>query len=231
MDPAWLTGGAAVVNSAAGLLGGVFNRGLSQRDAMQAQSEFSLRHQRQQLKLAPGWEMKGLRDAGINPMLPFANGGKAAGGQGITPGIAAPVNPVAEAMQGVQAGIATALEVFRTMADVDVKKAQAGLTTAQTATERERPALVRMETELSTARDMLTRQDVAKRMIETAIAQEQLSVAEKDAVLAAIDLNLYTSGVGEIGRTLQQLGFTPSGAASAAAMLLKLFGVGQKKGK
>lgn len=227
----WFTVGAAGVSSAAGLLGGIMNRGLSQRDAMQAQSEFSLRHQRQQLKLAPGWEMKGLRDAGINPMLPYANGGSPAGGQGITPGIAAPVNPVAEAMAGVQAGIATALEVYRTMADVDVKKEQAKLTSAQTATEKERPPLVRMEVDLATAKDMLTRQDVAKRMIETAIAQEELSVAEKDAVLAAIDLDLYRSGVGEISRTLQQLGFTPGGAASAAAALLKLFGVGQRKGK
>lgn len=231
MNPAWLTGGAAAVNSAVGLFGAISNRGLSQRDAMQAQSEFGLRHQREQLLNMPRYEVMGLKRAGINPMLPYAGGGSNAGVSGMTPGITAPVNPAADAAAAIQAGIATALEVAKTLADIDVKKEQAKLTSAQATTESERPALVRMETELTTARDMLARQDVAKRMIETAIAQQNLSVAEKDAVLAAIDLDLYSSGIGEISRTLQQLGFSPGGAAGAASALLKLFGVGQRKGR
>jgi len=117
IDP-FLTGiASAGISSAAGLLGGFMNRGLSQRDAMQAQSEFALRQYRDQLKQGPRWEQQGLARAGINPMLPFAKGG-AVGPTGFTPGIAPPINPGQDFGRAVSAGLSSAGDLARTTAGV-----------------------------------------------------------------------------------------------------------------
>lgn len=114
---AWAPIAAAGVSSAAGLLGGFLNRGLSQRDAMQAQSEFALRQYRNQLKEGPRWEQQGLARAGINPMLPFARGG-AVGPTGFTPSIAPAINPGQDLGRGVSSGLSSAADIARTQAGV-----------------------------------------------------------------------------------------------------------------
>lgn len=117
MPANWFTLGAAGINSAAGLLGGFMNRGLSQRDAMQAQSEFAIEHRRKELLHSPEWEMQGLRRAGINPMLPYAKGG-APNPSGFSPGVTAPINPGQFLPQGVASGLSSAADFMRTEAQV-----------------------------------------------------------------------------------------------------------------
>lgn len=220
-----LGAGSGFASSALSLFG---KRGPSERDLMAYQHDFWRK------QVAESWprELGSMRAAGVNPMLAVSKGGAS------TPGvsIAAPVDKGTDAAKLLMAGISSALEIVRTMADAEVKTEQAKLTKAQTETEGVRPGSVLAQTardyeaaSLSSAYNAHEKQKMGKTMIEMAIAREALTVAEKDAIIAAIDVDLYRSSVGELSRTLQQLGFTPSSAAGAAGALLKLFGVGQRK--
>lgn len=231
MDPAiWsaiIGAGAGFGTSALSLLG---KRGPSERDLMWEQQrthEYGLLHN-------PSTQMRGLRAAGVNPMLPYASGGRPAGG--ITPSIAAPVDKTTDAAKLFAAGISTAVDVYRSIAEVELKREQSKLTGRQAVTEKERPGSLLAQqardyeaAQLSSAMNAHERQKMGKTMVETAIRRQELSIAEKDALIAALDVDLYTSSVGELSRYLRQLGFTPGGAAAAAGGLLKLFGVGNRK--
>lgn len=110
---------AAGISSGAGLLGGFLNRGRSQRDLMWDQAQVSEYLWDRQLRTGPEKEMEGLRRAGINPMLPYANGGSPAGAGGLAmPGIAAAVNPGQFLGPSTSSGISSAIDAFRSEATV-----------------------------------------------------------------------------------------------------------------
>ena len=123
---------AAGINSAAGLLGGFMNRGLSQRDAMAAQSDFARKDFRWQNWYGPKFEQKGLKLAGINPMLRYGKGGSMTPASFNRPGIAQPINPGMYLAQSVGQGISSAIDAVRTGAQVEQMGEQARKLSAET---------------------------------------------------------------------------------------------------
>lgn len=269
MNPLWLSGGATAVNSAAGLLGMFGSRGPSERDlmweqlkvnrsAMHAASQIGMRdwgrQWTRQMREGPSRTMAGLRRAGLNPMLAVSSvGGNSAASmqRPSTPSasVATPVNRMEPLMRGIQAGVASAMEVARTMAEIDKTK-------AETETEKRRPELLdkqsfkewtlgrlyeqqrtteaykadlmdqqRLYQNAETAR---SKQLLKLNMVETAIKKEELTAAERDAVLAVIDTELYSSSIGELARELERLGLNYNAARGLAGGLLRVLGIGNR---
>lgn len=232
--PAVIAGAASLGSSALSVLG---KRGLSEREAMWEQ----IKAHEYGLRSFPRLQMQGLRRAGVNPMLPFVRGEPTGS---IMPSIAAPVDKYKEAAEGVGKAASTAMQVYmmekqaeNIEADTNVKTETARnvrastenlaadtiRTGAQTDTERQRRSLVEAERELTSAKSDVERQRLQREIIDTAIAKEDLTVAEKDAIVAAIDIDIYESTVGEISRWLERIGVQGKAAAGMAHMLWNMF--------
>lgn len=237
--------GSAGISSASGLLGMFGQRGPSERDLMWEQakiarsnfqftSQSAYEYARKMARNSASDQVLGLKKAGLNPMMALSKGvsaPQAVSGQTGSTSIAAPVNRYEPLVKGIQFGMSSALEVARTMADIRKKE-------AETETEKVRPGSVLAQTArdyaAATQSSALTaheQQKMGRTMIQMAIDKENLTVAEKEAIIAAIDVDLYSSTVGEVARMLQQLGFAIGPAKAAAGALLKLFGVGSRGGK
>lgn len=195
---------AAGISSAAGLVGGFMNRGLSQRDLMQAQSEFALRHRRDELKFSPTWEMQGLRRAGINPMLPYSNGG-APNPSGFSPGIAAPINPGMDLAGSVSAGVSSAIDLFRTEAQVEEIEARADLLVKQALTEAEKPAHVRALTAEATAGALSKEQQARLSVFQQELTRQDIEVRTRDALIAGIHAGLWKEADEVVSAVLRKL--------------------------
>lgn len=120
-DPTtWFSGPlSAGISSAAGLLGGFMNRGLSQRDAMQAQMEFAYENWKRQLLAGPTKEIAGLRRAGVNPMLAYAKGGAGPNASFAMPSIAPPINPGMDIQRALSSGVTSAIDLYRAEGQVE----------------------------------------------------------------------------------------------------------------
>lgn len=228
----WAPVAAAGISAAASIGGGLLSRpDQSERDLMweaQKIKEYGLEHD-------PSTTMRGLRNAGVNPMLPFSKG----------PPSSAPVPSVPNRMydpvgEGVGKAGASAVQAYRVANEIERMQAETKniketnrqiratteniaantvLTTAKAQTESLQPSVIQIQNELSTAKTETERQNLQKRIIETAIAKQDLSVAEKDAVIASIDIDMYESSVGEVSRWLTNLGIKPQAAVGLAHML------------
>lgn len=243
MDPIILGSiGAAGISSAADILGGFLSRpDLSQRDLMWEQQKLV----RWGLERNPRYQVEGLRRAGLNPLLAMTKGqvqgpanisvptpyedplGKAIGKAGASAVQAFRVYNEVERMRAETENIKETNRKIR--AEIANIAANTNLVSAKAATEFENPALQRSVTELNSARSDVERQNLKKSVVETAIKQEELTMAEKDALIASLDVEFYESTIGEIVRWLKQLGFSPSGAVGAAHALWKLFHGGRRK--
>lgn len=233
--------GAAGISSAASLLGA---RGPSERDLMWNQAEVSEYLWEKSLKEGPRREVAGLRAAGVNPMLPYVRGDAGPTALSVSPGVAAPVNKYAGAGEALERGVNSAVnavlkanEIEKIKADTEVAEemprrvraeteriaSETALNTARAATEFEQPGLVVSSRELNSAKTELERQKLQREIVETAIARQDLTVAEKDAVIAAIDIDMYSSTVGEVSRWLEKLGVSPRAAVGMAHSLWNLF--------
>lgn len=228
----WSGLAAAGISAAAQIGGGFLSRpDLSERDLMwesQRVAEHGFRNN-------PRLQMEGLRSAGINPMLPFVRGEPAGGQQ---PGIPARMlDPVGEAVgragsSAVQA-FRVANEIERTRAETqNIKEtnrqiratteniaANTALTSARTISESEQPSLLNAIRDLNSAKSDRERQLLQKDIVETAIAREELTIAEKDAIVAAIDIDVYASSVGELSRWFEKLGVSGRAAVGFAHMI------------
>lgn len=101
---------AAGIQSGGSLLGGYFSAKAAKKEARKARS-----WQRNVILKESGWKMRGLRDAGLNPILaagtPFAGGGGAPG--------AAPVPDYSKVGENVARGISSALDIKRTKQEIE----------------------------------------------------------------------------------------------------------------
>lgn len=216
MNPLWLSGGAAVVNSAAGLLGMFGSRGPSERDLMWEQSkigrsdyEYTSQRNMHYAKLMPKAQMAGLRNAGVNPMLAYGNFGGDAGGKMSSPSVPSPVNRMEPLMRGLEAGVNSALAVAKTMAEIDKTKAETTLTTAKEATEIERPAEVRASVQQKLAETLNTRQRARLAVLDTELRRHDITVRKREALMAGIAAGVLEESVESLRAFVQGLGFDP----------------------
>lgn len=195
------------MNSAAGLLGMFGGRGKSERDLMWEQAkvgEWVRQKNLLGLQQSPGHVRLGLLKAGVNPMLPYANGGSGpVGAPGAMPSIAAPYNRMEPVMRGLQAGVSSALEVARTLADIDKKK-------AETKTEAERPAAVRAETEERIASTLNKRQQARLSVLDQQLRTHDIDVRAREAVIARIQAGLWNEADAVIVQALRKLKISES---------------------
>lgn len=198
------------------------NRGLSQRDAMQAQSEFALRHQREQLLNMPKYELMGLRRAGINPMLPYANGGGPNVSGSFSPGIAAPINPGQDLAQGVASGVSSAIDLYRTEAQVEEIEARADLLVRQAFTEAEKPILLRAQTQEALAGTMNKRQQARLSVFDQALRRQDIEVRTRDATIAAIQAGLWREANEVVSAVLRKLKLSESVIPSTLGLIDQL---------
>lgn len=258
MNPLWLSGGASVFNALTGFAGGLLNQGLSERDSMEAQGEIGHRYWKKQLREGPYQQRVGLEQAGINPMLPYSNGGAGPSASFSMPSAKTPPQPKQEAMRGLQAGVATALEIYRAMKEIDKieaetetedtlrdprlhvaladagsKYSQGELNAAKTATEGVLQGRLEADRVLSTARAQHTDQLFKIALVDEMISKQNFSIRAREALEAAYGIEVLNTSVGEMASKLKQLGITPDMALDVANLLLRGFrkSAPQRKGR
>lgn len=237
IDPGTATLLSGGISSATSLLGGFLSRpDLSERDLMYEQEKLRRSGVEWNNTIGRKLEVRGLKSAGINPMLPYIKGNISQ--PAVNPSIPGRMlDPVGE---GISKAGATAVQAARMYYELERMKeetrniketnrqirattnniaANTDYTSARAASERENLGLIQMQQELTTARTASERQSLQRSIVETAIAKENLTMAEKDAVVAAIDIDMYESSVGEVSRWLQNLGINPKAAVGMAHML------------
>lgn len=227
---------AAGISSASSLAGGFLSRpDHSERDLMHLQVDFDKKRAREM----PRAQVAGLRAAGINPMLPFMRGDIPSAGATAVP--ARMVDPVGEAVgksgasavqsymlakqiEKIEAETEAAKEMPRRVrAETENIASQTRLNSAKVISEGEQPALLESTRELNSARTAVERQNLQRQIVETAIKQEELTIAEKDAIVAEIDIDMYSSTVGEVSRWLEKLGIEPRAAVGMAHAFWNMF--------
>lgn len=236
IDPFFGAIGAAGISSAAQIAGGFLSRpDHSERDLMWESAKI----QEHQLRKFPKLQMEGLRSAGLNPMLAMMKG-SAAGhsavsipnrmedpvGRGVSQAGHSAAKGFEQALmfKRIAAETANIEETNRKIrAETNNIASQTILNSARTATETVQPSLIESQRELNSARNEVERQNLQKRIVETAIAKHDLTVAEKEAVIASIDIDMYSSTVGEVSRWLEKLGIEPRAAVGMAHALWNLF--------
>lgn len=199
---------AAGVSSAAGLAGGFLNRGLSQRDAMQAQSEFALRHQREQLLNMPRYEVQGLKRAGINPMLPYANGGGPSTSGSFTPGIAAPINPGFDLGASVGRGVSSAIDMKRTNSQVALQGSQVSEIAARINEINARTDLTKQQRENATVELRRIFADTMLKNAQGVLSSEQIKTlqAQRELIQSQAAVSKWTQLVEEARARMAKAG-------------------------
>lgn len=247
IDPFFTGLAAAGVASAADIAGGFFSRpDQSQRDLMWEGEKIGRSNyywkQAEDIKLSrrlPSIQMDALRRAGLNPILGYTKGqlpqantqfNASSAPQPYTDPMGAAVSragnsavkafAVANEIEKMRAETKNIIETNRQIrATTENIAANTDYVSAKAVSERENVGLITLQQELTSAKTDLERQNLQKQIIETAISKEDLTVAEKDAVVAAIDIDMYSSTVGEVSRWLEKLGISPQAAVGMAHML------------
>lgn len=143
-DLATIQGGLNAASSAASLLGGLFGgKGKSQSDMMEEQVAWNYH----QAEFLPAYQVKGMRRAGLNPMLMATKGVP----QGPMPSQSAQDDRTV----GIQKASAMAV-IANQAAQARLYEAQAKNVEAQTETEKHRPPLVQAQTLTEAERPRLT---------------------------------------------------------------------------
>lgn len=221
----WGPVAAAGITSAAGLLGGFMNRGMSQRDAMWMQNEVARNYADWSAKHLPKAQMLGLKKAGINPMLPYANGGSPPIQQ-MTPSIAPAINPGEDLAQGVSSGVSSAIDLFRSegqvakmFAEIDNIVANTGLTEQQTVNATAEQRRIFADEVLKIGQAVLNSEQVTllqtnRELLESQIAinkwrelyeKSHSELAAAGVPLAEADAEFYQSRFGEFLRWLERM--------------------------
>lgn len=241
--PAIIGAGISSAAALAGSIGGGFlsRADHSQRDLIWEQMRANDWWWSKQLKEGPTRTMKGLRRAGLNPMIPFVNGAAVGGASSANVSVPQPYEDpvgrgVSEGSRNSAKAVIDALMAERIDAETENIKetnrkiraetqniaSQTVLNSAKTASESVQPSLIESIRELNSAKTDSERQALQLKIVETAIAKEELTAAERDAIIADIDIDMYGSTVGEVSRWLEKLGVSPSAAVGMAHMFWQM---------
>lgn len=231
IDPFFGSVASAGISSAGGLLGGFLSRpNHSQRDLMYIQNDIW----REQMGARYPLEVRSLRRAGLNPILAVKNSPPPTSAGGAPHPYTDPVGAaLGKAASSAGQAVRQGMELDRIKAETkNIKEqnrqiratteniaANTALTTAKTVTEGLQPSVIEINNTLNTAKSARERQLLQKDMFDTAIRKQELSIAEKDALVAQIDIDMYESSVGEVSRWLSNLGIQPKAAVGLAHML------------
>lgn len=205
----------AAVGGAFDIAGGYLSRpDLSQRDLMYTQRDIWREMMRDRHRL----NREGLIRARLNPMLAFSQAppGPQAG--------AAPQpfkDPLGEGVSRAGSSAREGFLMYHRMQQIKAQteqqkasavqqKAAAKMLTAQAVTEARRPGLISQQTLQAGSSYQLQRQQVFGQIIENRIKMWNVTVAQKEAAKAAVQLGLWRAADSVVRPILQGLGFTVS---------------------
>lgn len=196
------------LSSAAGLLGGFMNRGLSQRDAMAAQNEFAMRAFRDQLKFGPRWEIMGLRNAGINPMLHYSKGHGGVNPNYALPAIAPPVNPGQFLPQGVEKGLSTAVDYMQTKSNIGKQAVEVQRLLAEIPQIEASTRLTDQQKEVAVAEARRIWADEQLKIAQSVLSSEEVKKlhANIDLIRSEIGINTWTEVYEKAHARMAELG-------------------------
>lgn len=209
--------GTAGISTALSLGAGFLNRGLSQRDAMQAQADIAHDAWKRRLLAGPISEVEGLRRAGINPLLRYGSGGSGLAPGYSMPGIAPAVNPGAFLSQGVASGVSSAVDLFRAEGQVmknfaEVDKIASEIAQIQASTE-----LTVQQKENAIADQRRIFADEVLKIGQSVLNSEQLKIldAQRDVLESQAAINKWVE-LSEIARAQLAEAGVPLAEADAA---------------
>jgi len=185
--------------------------------------------------------MKDMKASGLNPLL--AAGAtppgppNTAGAPGVPSGSAyQAINPTAglgrSVSQATTSGLAAykiEIERKRTEAQTSLIKKQGANVSADTMLKNASAREVEARTpthakgmELTTAKVQLTKDQQLKTVMEAAVKKKQLSIMEKELILAIMDIDIYKTSIGGMARWLKTMGISAKDAQSMAGALIRL---------
>lgn len=210
IDPFFTGVAAAGISSAFDLAGGFLSRpDQSQRDLMWEGQKIWERQAERRYPL----QVKSLRRAGLNPILAVSQPAPSPSAPSAPQPYTDPLGAaVGKAGSSALSAFMAAQTVEQVRADTKMKKAQAdqaasqaALLRAQAITEAKRPGLVQQQTLETGSAYMLNRQKIATEIMETEIRRANISKAQRDAAIAALQYGLLQRGVDQFNQIVEWL--------------------------
>lgn len=216
-----------LIGGAFGLLGGE-RRNLAAASAADRQMEF----QKEMFKHRYQYQMADMRKAGLNPILAYSQGPPSAP----TGASYDPVNVAEPLAKGIDSAVTSGLAAFRlntevkklqaevdkAEADAEKARAEAGLRKEETKTEPIRRWLMDNQADQAHSGARLADQNRMIAEIQEKQAWQQLTIMEKEAIIAGIEAGFYESSIGEISKVLEKMGLRPTDAAAIGKLLLQI---------
>lgn len=181
-------------------------------------------------------QVESLRRAHLNPILAVSQPPPAASAPSASQPYTNPMGAaISKAGSSALSAFMRAQEARQIMADTKLKEAQAttaeadaNLKREQAKTEPERRwQLQASADQASSAADLADQQRLVSQINEK-IAAEDLEVAKKDAIVAGIEAEVYSSSIGELTKWLSTLGVRP-GAARVLGNLIMQYAARRKR--